>query len=537
MMKKGASLVWVLIMSLALMFIAVTTANFVIKESQFGVRMDDSARAYAAAESGIEWGKYCMATPTCYPDNSLHSYGPYNISGSTYSVTINGIKLESTGTSNGVNRKLEYLVQPGTALDKVKDADLTMTTFSIAGSYVQQFDYWTDGDGTAQIGLGTADGKNAIYFDHFSEAGNQKIRLAAKSDSLAIPKYSSSASDISIDSTDVQDLDSAYALRVRIEYFQDLSVKMTVSRQVFGANPGFICESAPLVIDLRGTGVNPATFKNFYYSHTPTANAIVGDQSVMQISDGSNISYFDNMSTFGINYGSVSNTLTAFFDSNGGTNLPAVTGLTAGAKLTKPTDPEKPGQLFAGWYKDAAFGTKWDFPNDTVTVNNTILYAKWILSNPITVTYVVNGGTNIANNPYPTVPLVYLTAPIITKGGNTFLGWYRDVAMTQTWDFANDQVMGDMSLYAKWTPITKTGVGTTLITIKWIPLPSIDTQRVYISTSPSGPWTLKTEVPAANTAANLTGLTRGTSYWVTIAPVTGGVEGAQYFPANFSTLP
>ena len=39
-----------------------------------------------------------------------------------------------------------------------------------------------------------------------------------------------------------------------------------------------------------------------------------------------------------------------------------------------------------------------------------------------------------------------------TKSGYTFKGWYRDAALTEPWDFANDTVTKDTILYAKWEP-------------------------------------------------------------------------------------
>ncbi|HJK50485.1 MAG TPA: InlB B-repeat-containing protein, partial [Methanocorpusculum sp.] len=38
------------------------------------------------------------------------------------------------------------------------------------------------------------------------------------------------------------------------------------------------------------------------------------------------------------------------------------------------------------------------------------------------------------------------------KDGYTFAGWHKDAACTQAWDFA-DGIAGDMTLYAKWTPV------------------------------------------------------------------------------------
>lgn len=46
--------------------------------------------------------------------------------------------------------------------------------------------------------------------------------------------------------------------------------------------------------------------------------------------------------------------------------------------------------------------------------------------------------------------LVTEPAPQPTKDGFTFTGWYRDASCTQKWDFANDKVTGNTTLYAGW---------------------------------------------------------------------------------------
>ena len=66
---------------------------------------------------------------------------------------------------------------------------------------------------------------------------------------------------------------------------------------------------------------------------------------------------------------------TVSFDARGGTTVPSV--LTAQNKtMVAPSDPERAGFTFAGWYKDAACTQAWDFAKDVVTADMT-LYAKW----------------------------------------------------------------------------------------------------------------------------------------------------------------
>ena len=64
------------------------------------------------------------------------------------------------------------------------------------------------------------------------------------------------------------------------------------------------------------------------------------------------------------------------FDTQGGSTVNAVE-VTKGGKVTKPaTDPTKADKVFAGWYKESACTTPWNFDTDVVNADITI-YAKW----------------------------------------------------------------------------------------------------------------------------------------------------------------
>lgn len=71
-----------------------------------------------------------------------------------------------------------------------------------------------------------------------------------------------------------------------------------------------------------------------------------------------------------------------------------------------------------------------------------------------TVSFNANGGT-----PAPADQVVikdgYASAPAaITKGTDTFGGWYSDSALSSPWTFATSKVTSATTLYAKWTPQT-----------------------------------------------------------------------------------
>lgn len=74
-------------------------------------------------------------------------------------------------------------------------------------------------------------------------------------------------------------------------------------------------------------------------------------------------------------------TLTAAFDSQGGSSVSSVTGLSWQAVVTKPADPVKANVAFAGWFKESGCTNQWHFASedgaDKVEADVT-LYAKWI---------------------------------------------------------------------------------------------------------------------------------------------------------------
>ena len=71
-------------------------------------------------------------------------------------------------------------------------------------------------------------------------------------------------------------------------------------------------------------------------------------------------------------------TYTVLFETNGGSTIEPK-AVVHGEGIVAPTAPTRVGYVFAGWYKDSALQTQWNFALDKVTENIT-LYAKWITS-------------------------------------------------------------------------------------------------------------------------------------------------------------
>jgi len=133
---------------------------------------------------------------------------------------------------------------------------------------------------------------------------------------------------------------------------------------------------------------------------------------------------------------------------NGGTGADVVDDTRVVGELPSTfTAPD--GTMFDHWNTAPDnSGISYD-PGDAVTSDLT-LYAQWV--NYYTVTFDLQGhGDAIA----PYSPVAYnttISAPANpSASGWSFGGWYKEPSCTNAWDFANDKVTANTTLYAKWT--------------------------------------------------------------------------------------
>jgi len=75
-------------------------------------------------------------------------------------------------------------------------------------------------------------------------------------------------------------------------------------------------------------------------------------------------------------YGVANNGYTITFDSNGGTDIAALTDVMYGDLIPEPEDPTREGYTFQGWYSDENMQYAWDFETMQVPQSMT-LYAAW----------------------------------------------------------------------------------------------------------------------------------------------------------------
>lgn len=118
-------------------------------------------------------------------------------------------------------------------------------------------------------------------------------------------------------------------------------------------------------------------------------------------------------------------------------------------KLIRPTDPEKEGYVFAGWYVDPELSKEYNF--DASITADLKLYAKFEEAAAVetqTVTFMKDSKTTYDTSVVKKGNTVVVPAEPINDG-YSFAGWYTDVKCTTAYDF-NLPVNTDITLYAKW---------------------------------------------------------------------------------------
>lgn len=110
-----------------------------------------------------------------------------------------------------------------------------------------------------------------------------------------------------------------------------------------------------------------------------------------------------------------------------------------------PAKPTNDGYSFGGWYTDVNCTTAYDF---NTSVNEDItLYAKWLAK--YTVSFDTDGGSTVESQTVVTGNKATKPASNPTKDGYNFKGWYKDSAHTNEFDFENDTITENTTIYAR----------------------------------------------------------------------------------------
>ncbi|MGE7945808.1 InlB B-repeat-containing protein [Lysinibacillus sp. NPDC093688] len=100
------------------------------------------------------------------------------------------------------------------------------------------------------------------------------------------------------------------------------------------------------------------------------------------------------------------------------------------------------GKTFQGWFEEQDYTTEWNESlSDPITI-----YAKW---SHYTVTFDSNGGSVVVPQAVEYEKLVKVPSNP-EKEGYLFLSWHKDEELTEPWNFEQDIVKKDITLYAKW---------------------------------------------------------------------------------------
>ena len=168
--------------------------------------------------------------------------------------------------------------------------------------------------------------------------------------------------------------------------------------------------------------------------------------------------YSDSGFTTPFTFGTVPGTTTLYakwtykvtYVVNGGTSVSEQTYLDT-QSVTKPSpNPTRTNYSFANWYSNSGLTTQYTFGN--TETSDITLYARWNYK----VTYNSNGGSSVSAATYAHNQSVSRPATDPTRNGYTFDDWYSDEGLTTKFTFGTIPSGGNITLYAKWNPISYT---------------------------------------------------------------------------------
>jgi len=218
----------------------------------------------------------------------------------------------------------------------------------------------------------------------------------------------------------------------------------TVSVKIGAPDRGFIKLLLPLVVDVPvqaptfivtfdsqgGSQVAPQTVDQGAKASTPVAPSRAGFTFAGWFRDANGTTAWEfatdtvsqNTTLYAKWISVTTPTCTVSFNSQGGS---AVDSRIAeqGAKITAPTDPTRANFAFAGWYKESAGATAWNFETETVTASMT-LYAKWA-ADQYTLSYTAGANGSITGSATQTVSHGATGTPVtaVPVAGYKFTQW------------------------------------------------------------------------------------------------------------------
>ena len=134
------------------------------------------------------------------------------------------------------------------------------------------------------------------------------------------------------------------------------------------------------------------------------------------------------------------------FDSNGGSEV-QYQAVRKDGKATRPEDPTRGNDVFAGWHVGSEEGELFDF--NTPITDDITLVAKWTTIESVDVTIDMNDGSNPVIKSVVKGDKIDPITPVI-RDGYSFAGWCIGSEEGELFDF-NNPIEEELTLVAKWT--------------------------------------------------------------------------------------
>ena len=190
----------------------------------------------------------------------------------------------------------------------------------------------------------------------------------------------------------------------------------------------------------RFTGMFPSTIQFSIEGFEGTDCSFAVD---FEVRDGSGTMYRFTITVKVVTHGPVTVT---FVDSRQNVSIPMQ--FDYGTTITASDGPQVMGN-FIGWYNDETFTSQFNF--NSPLIRDITLYARYMYT--VTFDEMYDGRTSTYYVPMGepfTIDNYGEKDPV--RPGYSFTGWYKDRDCLVLWDFQNDKVEGDITLYAGWQP-------------------------------------------------------------------------------------